>query len=81
MTVNFIGASRNEAETFNNFNATIYSNNQGVSTGVPNVNIYIAYNTSQQSFYFQGKSITETQKNVIVNAFEAYMDARGKGVV
>ena len=82
VTPNFIGASRNEAASFNVFDATYYNNAEGASTTVPNANIHLIYNTdSQQSFYFQGKSISESQKNIIVNAFEAYMDANGKGVI
>ena len=63
----------------------------GNTTGVPNVNLYICgcnlngtlLNPSdrQLSFAFAGKYITTAMRDVIVDAFETYMDANGKGVI
>ena len=63
----------------------------GNTTGVPNVNLYICgcnlngtlLNPSdrQLSFAFAGKYITTAMRDVIVDAFEPYMDANGKGVI
>ena len=39
------------------------------------------YNTSQISFSFAGKGLTDVQHAAIVDAFEAYMDAKGKGII
>ena len=39
------------------------------------------YNASQISFSFCAKGLTDAHEAVIVDAFEAYMDAKGKGVI
>jgi len=65
--------------------------NAGNTTGVPNVNLYICgcnlngtlLNPSdrQLSLAFAGKHITTAMRDVIVDTFETYMDANGKGVI
>lgn len=35
----------------------------------------------QYSFFYTGRYLTPTEKNILVNTFEAYMDANGKGVI
>lgn len=61
------------------------------TTNIPNCNIFIgARNNSgtpeqesirQLSFAFAGRYFNSTEVGVIVDAFEAYMDANGKGVI
>jgi hypothetical protein len=65
--------------------------NMGNTTNIPNCNIFIgARNGSgtpeqesirQLSFAFAGRYFNSTEVGVIVDAFEAYMDANGKGVI
>ncbi len=62
-----------------------------VSTDIPNAEIYIgALNVNgivnnisirQHSLAFFSKHITSAMRDVIVDSFEAYMDANGKGVI
>lgn len=41
----------------------------------------IAYSTKEISMWFAGKYISTAMRDTIVDAFEAYMDANGKGVI
>ena len=44
-------------------------------------NIPIVYSNRQVSFAFMGKGLSDSEVGIIVDAFEAYMDANGKGVI
>ncbi|NMC98227.1 MAG: hypothetical protein GYA62_00700 [Bacteroidales bacterium] len=66
--------------------------NTGNTVGLVNNNIYIlcrngngtaeAFDTSHQiSFAFTGKYLTTDERDILVDSFEAYMDANGKGVI
>ena len=53
---------------------------------IPDSNVLIqksayGYSNSQLSFLFIGKDLTQANGNTITDAFEAYMDANGKGVI
>jgi hypothetical protein len=74
-------------------NKTIHDSvfNNGNTNGVPDLNQYLccanvdgvplAFSARQISLAFFGKYIDTTMRDVIVDAFEAYMDANGKGVI
>lgn len=74
-------------------NKTTLSNTTGVSntTTLLNLNMYsLGFNNQgniasatarQQSFEFWGRYISEAERNIIVDAFETYMDSNGKGVI
>ena len=57
----------------------------------PNLNVYLCavneagtareFSTKQISFVYFGKHCTTAQRDVIVDAIEAYMDANGKGII
>lgn len=61
------------------------------SSGLPDANMYIlamcednfgmGHSLNQISFFFMGKYITTAMRDVIVDAFEVYMDANGKGII
>lgn len=65
--------------------------NSGNTTNIPNCNIFIGARNNngtpeqesirQLSFAFAGRYFSEAEVGVIVDAFEAYMDANGKGVI
>ncbi len=65
--------------------------NTGNTTNIPNCNIFIGARNNngtpeqvsprQLSFAFAGKYLDPTQRDLVVDAFEAYMDANGKGVI
>lgn len=75
------------------FNKTSLITRTGVDvTGsIPNCNIYLlgcnnngvlaAASARQLSFAFASKHVSTTHRDIIVDAFEAYMDANGKGVI
>jgi hypothetical protein len=69
---------------------SIACSNTGNTTGIPNLNLFIcaknggsaqSISTKQLSLAFAGKHITTAMRDVIVDAFEKYMDANGKGVI
>ena len=74
-------------------NKTIHTYRTGtdVTSSPPNFNVYVCaanvdgaasnFCTRQYSLVFWSKYITEANRDVIVDAFETYMDANGKGVI
>jgi hypothetical protein len=61
---------------------TVAPNNVNIFLMCSNVSgIPISFTTRQLSFAFAGKYITTAMRDVIVDSFEAYMDANGKGVI
>lgn len=73
-----------------NFNKTKLSTIINASSGLLDLNTFTCarnnsgsptYSTNQIAFTFYAKSISLSQRDVIVDAFEAYMDSNGKGVI
>lgn len=72
-------------------NGTKYSVTANSLTGVPNLNLFIgaadsgagaiSFSVGQASLFFAGKLVTDANESVIRTAFEAYMDANGRGVI
>jgi hypothetical protein len=72
-------------------NKTKIKDGSNASATPPNRNLYILcanvagtplyFTTRQESFVFFGRGLSQTDVNVITNAFEAYMDANSKGVI
>lgn len=61
-----------------------------ISSTIPNLEMYCcgynnngtaSYDVKQQALVFFGKGLTQANVNVITDAFEAYMDSNGKGVI
>lgn len=75
----------------NKTSPTLTSNGATASYAPPDLNVYICavnelntakeFSTKQISIVFFSKSITSTQRDIIVDAFEKYMDANGKGII
>lgn len=80
-----------DVNCYHNKTTVVKSVSAGVTTGVPNAALYLmAFNNEgsllqpsdrQMSFAFIGEHLTTTMRDVLVDAFEVYMDANGKGVV
>ena len=80
--------------SYGTYNSEI-TNNNTLSTEIADSDIYLLaiyrinsspnyigyYDSSQISFSFLGRGITTGEYAIIMSAFEAYMDANGKGVI
>ena len=61
------------------------------ATNIPNLNVYIfalnsnginaIHTDSQLAFYFIGSALTGAEIDILINTFETYMNANGKGVI
>jgi hypothetical protein len=95
-TLNNIRLGMKISSRSNNASIVYYENKTAqneyiASSSIYSGNIYIlcrnnngspsAYSSNQLSFAFLGKDLTSTNVGKIVDAFEVYMDANGKGVI
>ncbi|TSA51973.1 MAG: hypothetical protein D4R45_07735 [Planctomycetaceae bacterium] len=61
-------------------NKTFSTVNTNVSTGMDNINFDICNDSIQVAIAYCGKALIQAEHNTLIDAFETYMDARGKGV-
>ena len=72
-------------------NGSIYIDGNRVSTSIPNFNMYVLaknvegsatlISSRQNSMFFAGGLLSEGEITAFTNAFEAYMDSNGKGII
>ena len=84
-------AMENVAVYKNKTSPALTTTGTGVTAALPDIALYFFclnnngtkeyYSTRQLSLIFLGKYITTSQRDIIVDAFETYMDANGKGVI
>lgn len=87
----FIGQRPDASNLEISINGAALTSTANASTFVQSGNIFILarnnsgvagdYSTNQVSFGFFGKRMTQSQINIMVTTFEAYMDSLGKGIL
>jgi hypothetical protein len=90
-SIGFTCAYRSASNAVRVYRDKTYTDDTDASVGVPNKSSYIlAYNNNgtaasytddQISLAYTGRNLSEAEHGALVDAFEAYMDANGKGVI
>jgi len=85
-----MGVRRDNANVITYYNKNETSNTEA-STTIPNNNFFLgardnngvpdSYGNCEQSFFFMSSGLAKVKLDIITDAFEAYMDAHGKGVI